>query len=105
MTTRLTGRDPRTGAGLAVVFTQDGIVSVDADEEAEDWWLSPGLVDLQVNGYGGIDLNSGELTPRDVEPLAQSLLARGTTCFLPTLITASESSIGGSESDCCGDRG
>ena len=56
-------------------------------------WVSAGLIDLQVNGYGGIDLNDGALTPGRVGDLARLLLAHGVTTFLPTLITASEESL------------
>lgn len=49
--------------------------------------LLPGLVDLQVNGFGGIDFNSPTLTSGEVEQATQLLLAEGTTSFFPTLIT------------------
>jgi len=49
-------------------------------------YLVPGLIDLQVNGYFGVNL-------ADVEPAGWALLARrlpetGTTAFLPTFVTA-----------------
>lgn len=46
----------------------------------------PGLIDLQVNGFAGIDLMTAEVD--DVHRLAQSLLTHGVTAWLPTLITA-----------------
>lgn len=61
--------------------------------DAEDW-LGPGLIDLQVNGFAGHDLNAPGLLPETVKALAHVLRANGVTTFLPTLITASESSIG-----------
>ena len=30
----------------------------------------PGLIDLQVNGFAGLDFNDGELTPERVKTLA-----------------------------------
>ncbi len=51
-------------------------------------WLAPALVDLQVNGFGGLDLNDGALAPETVVALCEVLAARGVGCFLPTLITA-----------------
>jgi N-acetylglucosamine-6-phosphate deacetylase len=92
--TRLTGRDVQTGAGIAVEVAAGHIAAITPAEDADDCWLAPGLVDLQVNGYGGVDLNDGAVTPASVKVLAQLLLAQGTTCFLPTLITASEATIG-----------
>jgi N-acetylglucosamine-6-phosphate deacetylase len=55
--------------------------------------LSPGFVDLQINGYCGHDLNAESLTPEIVIALAQRLAVLGVTTFLPTLITAPEDRI------------
>ncbi len=50
---------------------------------------SSGLVDLQVNGFAGIDFNAGaSLTRAQIEIAMEALLATGVTCLLPTLITA-----------------
>jgi N-acetylglucosamine-6-phosphate deacetylase len=48
--------------------------------------LVPGLVDLQVNGYYGVDLADGD--PEGWALVARRLPETGTTAFLPTLITA-----------------
>ncbi|MBA2371901.1 MAG: amidohydrolase family protein [Chloroflexi bacterium] len=50
--------------------------------------MSPGLVDLQVNGFAGVDLNSPALTPDDVLAVVRALARHGVTRFLPTVITA-----------------
>lgn len=50
----------------------------------------PGLVDLQVNGYKGMDFSSMDLTTADFIRASGQLLEAGTTAFLPTLITSSE---------------
>lgn len=50
-------------------------------------FLAPGLVDLQINGYKGIDFNSGSLTIEQIENAVKELLKDGVTAFLPTLIT------------------
>ncbi len=55
--------------------------------------IAPGLVDLQVNGYLGLDLNSPDLRPEDLHTLAQHLAAWGVTGFLPTLITNSDEAL------------
>jgi len=44
--------------------------------------------DLQVNGYAGVDFSAPELTETAVRRAAQTLAARGTTAFCPTIITA-----------------
>jgi len=48
--------------------------------------LVPGLVDLQVNGYYGVDL--ADCDPRGWALVAGRLPETGTTAFLPTFITA-----------------
>lgn len=50
--------------------------------------LCPGLCDLQVNGYGGREFSSAELTVDDVHRIAGELAHQGTTRFLPTITTA-----------------
>ena len=48
----------------------------------------PGLVDLQVNGYKGVDLSGADLEEAEVVRLCRELQQAGTTAFLPTLITS-----------------
>lgn len=48
----------------------------------------PGLIDLQVNGYKGVDFSSPELTAEDFAGACRQLFQAGTTAFLPTLITS-----------------
>jgi N-acetylglucosamine-6-phosphate deacetylase len=56
----------------------------------------PGLFDLQVNGFGGIDFNAPDLTEdRAVEAL-ERMRATGVTRCLPTLITSSFAQFAGS---------
>jgi N-acetylglucosamine-6-phosphate deacetylase len=49
----------------------------------------PGLFDLQVNGFGGIDFNGTELTSSRVAEALDRVRATGVTRCLPTLITSS----------------
>jgi N-acetylglucosamine-6-phosphate deacetylase len=91
--TSISGRDPHTGRTIEVVI-RDGIIDAITDiPSAEPAWLCPGLIDLQINGYQGFDLNSDNLTPDTVIKLSRSVLATGVTTFLPTIITAPEEKI------------
>jgi N-acetylglucosamine-6-phosphate deacetylase len=47
----------------------------------------PGFVDIQVNGFGGIDFNSPGVTSDEIRASVAALRATGVTRFLPTLIT------------------
>jgi N-acetylglucosamine-6-phosphate deacetylase len=49
----------------------------------------PGLFDLQVNGFGGVDFNDPSVTADDVFQAITTMRAAGVTRFLPTLITSS----------------
>ena len=48
----------------------------------------PGLVDLQVNGFAGVDFGDPATTPDDVERAVAAIQKTGVTRFLPTLITS-----------------
>ncbi|HON91804.1 MAG TPA: amidohydrolase family protein [Sedimentisphaerales bacterium] len=50
--------------------------------------ILPGLVDLQVNGYKGVDFSGGDLTEESFAQACRDMLAAGATAFLPTLITS-----------------
>ena len=50
-------------------------------------WLAPALVDLQINGYGGIDFQQDTLTTDDMVSAVRHLNRDGCTRFLLTLIT------------------
>ena len=56
-------------------------------------FVGPGLVDLQVNGFRGMDFNSPALPIKDVEKLTQELWTNGVTSFCPTVITNSDANI------------
>ena len=51
--------------------------------------VMPGLFDLQVNGFGGIDFNAPELAADRVAEALVRMRATGVTRCLPTLITSS----------------
>ena len=50
--------------------------------------MDKGWIDLQVNGYAGVDFNSPGLTVEQVKSVTERLEQDGTSGYLPTLITA-----------------
>jgi N-acetylglucosamine-6-phosphate deacetylase len=52
-----------------------------------DQWIAPGLFDLQVNGYGGVDFQQDDLTQEDMLKAIRGLRSAGCTRSLATLIT------------------
>ncbi|GAB2666341.1 N-acetylglucosamine-6-phosphate deacetylase [Vibrio panuliri] len=51
--------------------------------------LSPGFIDLQLNGCGGVMFND-EITADTIQIMHEANLKSGCTSFLPTLITSSD---------------
>ncbi|WP_329244712.1 amidohydrolase family protein [Actinoallomurus sp. NBC_01490] len=89
---RLTGRDPATGRTLRVSVEDGRIAEVRAMDEPAGLWLAPGLVDLQVNGFAGHDVN-GEVDETVVTELVHAVWRAGVTTVVPTVVTAPEERI------------
>src|SRR5947207_1333573 len=92
-TTRITGRDVGNGRGISVVVMAGRIAAIEPVELTSGPYLAAGLIDLQVNGFRGLDLNDGAVTPARVEALTRMMTGLGVTTYLPTLITASRASL------------
>ena len=52
-------------------------------------WVAPALVDIQVNGFAGFDLNVTTVTPEDVCTMVRALWQVGTGFLCPTVVTGS----------------
>lgn len=93
---RLGRRARRLGVGAALVggilrrgdvSIRDGVVEAVGLPGAPGGAIAaPGLVDLQVNGFDGIDLMTAE--QEAVRAVGRALVRHGVTSYLPTLITA-----------------
>jgi N-acetylglucosamine-6-phosphate deacetylase len=60
-----------------------------AEQRADLPVVAPGLVDLQINGYGGVEFNDPKLTPDKVRQVALSQDRFGVTAMLATCTTDS----------------
>ena len=60
-----------------------------ADAGGPECVFCPPLVDAQVNGAFGLDLQDDALCPADVLEISRRLARNGVGCWLPTLVTAS----------------
>jgi N-acetylglucosamine-6-phosphate deacetylase len=92
-TNRVSGRDVGSGRGISVVISAGRIAAIEPVELVSGPYLAAGLIDLQVNGFRGLDLNDGALTPQRVMALTRLLPGLGVTTYLPTLITAPRASL------------
>ncbi|GAB2519118.1 N-acetylglucosamine-6-phosphate deacetylase [Spirosoma aerophilum] len=79
------------------VTMQAGIVTnIQKREHASEEdlpYIGPGLVDMQVNGFGGVDFNDAALTVDEISSITRSLLKLGVTTFYPTVITNADETI------------
>lgn len=93
--TRIMGRDPLGGDLLAVTVDNGIIAAIERtrDPSAEAPLLIPGLVDLQVNGYGGDDVNAASPDPEAIMRITRRLRSVGVTTWVPTVITGTEAEI------------
>ncbi|MBV9769593.1 MAG: N-acetylglucosamine-6-phosphate deacetylase, partial [Bryobacterales bacterium] len=55
--------------------------------------LAPGWIDLQVNGFAGVDYNSPASTHEQIAHSIRAMFACGVTRFFPTVITGSPENI------------
>jgi N-acetylglucosamine-6-phosphate deacetylase len=73
-------------AGGTITAVGSGPPPGHPDVELTNGFLLPGFVDLQVNGYYGVEL--GDADPSGWATVARRLPETGTTAFLPTFITS-----------------
>jgi N-acetylglucosamine-6-phosphate deacetylase len=93
----ITGRRVSGGAGIEVEY-QNAIRSVDdlLNAPGTDDFIVPGFIDLQVNGFAGVDYNDPESKAEAIAGSIQKMFSTGVTRFFATVITGSEERILGS---------
>jgi N-acetylglucosamine-6-phosphate deacetylase len=83
------GRSVSTRERIEVEFDSviqhvEPVLEPDADDDA---WLAPGFIDLQVNGFAGVDYNAPEASHEEIDRSIRTLFSTGVTRFFPTVIT------------------
>ncbi len=80
-----------------IVLTDNRVQSIREVTAADSKiWIAPVLIDLQVNGFAGFDLNVATVTPEDVCAMVRALWRVGTGFLCPTVVTASFDAISNS---------
>ncbi|MQY80003.1 MAG: amidohydrolase family protein [Bacteroidetes bacterium] len=64
------------------------IVRLEKDDKTPEIYIAPGLIDIQINGYMGVDFGNPDLDINDLHKVVKSLWKEGVTTFLPTLTSA-----------------
>ncbi len=91
---RITGLHYASGRPIEV--RHNGFITgVDELIEAEpsDLYLAPGFIDLQVNGFAGVDYNRPDTPHEQIALSLRAQFACGVTRLFPTVITNSEANI------------
>ena len=88
------GIDPGTGDEIEIRFSDfiesvDPLLSRSSDSVADSVYVTPGWIDLQVNGFAGVDYNSPSATQDEIARSIRAILQTGVTRFYPTVITGS----------------
>lgn len=86
----LKGRDALSNQPLKITVEEGcaGYIGPISDDECDtDLYVCAGFLDIQVNGYRGIDYSSGTLEQEDVGKMVDMLALTGTTRHFPTIIT------------------
>src|SRR5262245_41526599 len=71
----------------------ESVPSQACDLGGEDLRVAPGLIDVQVNGYDGVDFNDSDTGTEQIAAAARKLWRTGVTAFCPTIITESSDHI------------
>jgi N-acetylglucosamine-6-phosphate deacetylase len=90
----LEGRSTDDGNAVRVAVEAGVIASIDhlGDRPTSDW-ISPGWMDLQVNGFEGHDPNAVGAGPEATLEMVRALWHHGVTSVCPTVITNAEAHI------------
>jgi len=88
----LEGRLYSTGEPVSVSIFEGKITDIkrlSRDQDVPEYFIGPGFIDIQINGYMGVDFSDPELVTEDLQKVTRALWETGVTTFIPTVITNS----------------
>lgn len=75
-----------------VISSSGGVISkiehLAKAESSSNTFVAPGLIDLQINGYMGVDFSGPDLTVEGIRRATKALWKAGVTTYYPTIITS-----------------
>ena len=94
---RAVGRLAGTSGVVQIDYEGSAITAVDELLNPPDTenYVASGFIDLQVNGFAGVDYNNPTVAHEAILRSVQTMLGTGVTRFFPTIITGSEERITG----------
>jgi N-acetylglucosamine-6-phosphate deacetylase len=102
MLSNFTIADPTNDSFVGDIYVEDGkiievatsldrLADVHLQDEGRKWFVVPGFIDIHIHGATGFD--TMDATQQALDGLASALPCEGTTSFLATTMTQSESAI------------
>lgn len=89
-TLKVRGRFYYDGEEISVAIADGKIVKIERvgpASEPSKFYIAPGLVDLQINGYMGVGFSDKHLSLENMRKATKALWKEGVTTFLPTVTT------------------
>jgi len=89
-------------SGRAVELRFDRVINGVDDligPSATGRWLAPGFIDVQVNGFAGVDYCSPDTSQEEIARSVNVIFSTGVTRFFPTVITGSVPDMSGAISN------
>ena len=94
---KFNGRTLFDNTPTEIVLTDRRVQTIrEVDAVNSEVWIAPALIDVQVNGFAGFDLNVATVTPEDISAMVRALWRVGTGFLCPTVVTGSFEGIGNS---------
>lgn len=91
---KIIAEDVLTGKSVSVLIEAHGNRLVQSDRRPSSGvYLSPGWVDIQVNGFAGVNLSAEGLRIEEIRSMNARLREEGVMAWCPTLVTASSHQI------------
>ena len=92
----------KDGVGIeGVLYSDEGLVSIKTtngtisginrlakEADVSKMYLAPGLIDVQINGFMGVDFSGPDLTVEGIRKATKALWKAGVTTYFPTIITS-----------------
>jgi N-acetylglucosamine-6-phosphate deacetylase len=85
-----------TGRNVRISIS-DGFINSVTEEQNQDvtenYFIAPGLIDNQINGFANVDFSGDKLTAVEVAEATKAIWSSGVTTFLPTLLSNSHQNL------------